>query len=385
MARGEGDQPAGASLTDPDQKGSWEGQRQFVEGRTREALARTFHLFGRIETPQLDSPMYSELSYGISQDAELLDLCAETRESQPPPNMIYAAVQYLLLGGAEHALAAHYPTVSGAARPLEPAFPSFRDFCLEQREAIVPLLRERMTQTNVIQRCICLLPAFATIHAEIGRPLALFEVGPSAGLNLNWDRYCYAYPGVSGGAPSSWGDASSQVQLTTEVRGGVPLPRLPAEIPVASRLGVDLNPIDPADEDAVRWLRALIWPEHVERHERLRAALEIARHTAPPLERGDAVDLVPARVAAAPSRVAPVVFATHALYQIPRERRIALLKALEAEATRRSGRIDLVILEGTGPDYSELTLTTWQPGGRATRLLARASPHGRWLEWLDSA
>jgi len=327
--------------------------------------------------------MYSELCYGISHDDELLALCAETRETQPPPNMIFAAVQYLLLAGAEHPLAAHYPAVSGAERPLEPAFSLFRAFCLEHRDAIVTLLRERRTQTNVIQRCICLLPAFAAVSAEVERPLALFEVGPSAGLNLNWDRYRYSYPGAAGAAPTLWGDPGSAVSLTTERRGTAALSDLPPAIPVASRLGVDLNPIDPADEDAVRWLRALIWPEHVERHERLLAALEIARQAPPPLVSGDAVEVVPARVAEVSTDVAPVVFATHALYQIPRERRIALLKALEAEAVRASRRIDMVILEGTGPDYSELTLTTWRPEGRATRLLARANPHGRWLEWLD--
>ena len=179
------------------------------------------------------------------------------------------------------------------------------------------------------------------------------------------------------------------MQLTTERRGAAPLPELPAEIPVASRIGVDLNPIDPADGDAVRWLRALIWPEHVERHARLLAALEIARAAPPPLEQGDAVDRVPAHVAAAPPDAAPVVFATHALYQIPRERRRALRSALAAESARAGRRIDLLVLEGTGPDHSELTLVTWRPSAgagseaeREVRVLARANPHGRWLEWL---
>jgi hypothetical protein len=364
---------------------SWEGRRQFVEGRSREALARTFHLFGRIEAPQLDSAIYAELSYGVSQDADLLALAAETRESQPPPNMLYAAVQYLLLRGEVHALSAHYPAISGEERPLEPAFPAFREFCLAHRDTIAGLLATRLTQTNVIQRCICLLPAFAVMHREVGRPLALFEVGPSAGLNLNWDRYHYAYPAVEAhGAATFWGEPDSAVQLTTVRRGAVALPGLPASIPVASRVGIDLHPIDPSDSDAVLWLRALIWPEHVERHERLLAALEIARQHPPPLIAGDAVERVPELLRGAPEGTAPVVFATHALYQVPRERRIALLKGIEAEASRVGRRIDLVSLEGTGPDYSELTLTTWQSEERDTRLLARASPHGRWLEWLPT-
>ncbi len=45
-------------------------------------------------------------------------------------------------------------------------------------------------QTNEVQRSWALLPAFLTVAD--GRPLDLLELGPSAGLNLLWDRYATA-------------------------------------------------------------------------------------------------------------------------------------------------------------------------------------------------
>ena len=79
-----------------------------------------FHRFARVESPDLASPMYAELAYGVSLDAELLELASQKRRHQPAPNMLFAAVQYLLLSGGfdEHPLAAHYPIVSGAERPM---------------------------------------------------------------------------------------------------------------------------------------------------------------------------------------------------------------------------------------------------------------------------
>ena len=230
-----------------------------------------FHRFARVESPDLASPMYAELAYGISLDHELLELAAQKRRRQPAPNMLFAAVQYLLLSRgayADHPLAAHYPIVSGGERPMEPAFPAFRDFCLSHRDEIVELISTHRTQTNVVRRCTCLLPVFSMIQRESGLPLALIDVGASAGLNLNVDRYRYRY--LRGGQEeATWGHAEARVELEAELRGGGAMPPLAADLSVWFRGGIDINPIDLTNDDELRWLRALIWPEHVERHQRL--------------------------------------------------------------------------------------------------------------------
>ncbi|WP_274562813.1 DUF2332 family protein [Streptomyces spiramyceticus] len=103
-----------------------------------------------------------------------------------------------------------------------------------------------------------MLPALATLP----QPLALIEVGASAGLCLHPDRYAYRY---NGGEQLG----SSPVTLDCRTEGPVPLPAALPE--VAWRAGIDLNPLDTTDEEDVRWLRSLIWPGRTERPRRRRA------------------------------------------------------------------------------------------------------------------
>jgi hypothetical protein len=222
---------------------------------------------------------------------------------------------------------------------------------------------------------VCLLPAFARVVSEASGPLAMLEIGPSAGFNLLWDRYRYDY-----GAGLHWGDPRSEVLLDTQQRGEVPLPDLPYPMEVAWRTGVDLHPVDVGNDDQVRWLRALIFPEHVERHAQLSAAIHIARLSPPRIVEGDAVERLPALLGEAPHDSTLVVFATHALYQFPREALVHLLKSLQRHGEERP--LFFVSMEFTAVRHSELLLTRYAGGGRETTKLADCNPHGHWLEWL---
>ena len=84
-------------------------------------------------------------------------------------------------------------------------------------------------------------------------PLALIEVGASAGLTLLFDRYSYDYAGhqIAGQDPQA-------PTLRCMPRGPVPLPdRLPA---ITWRAGLDLSPLDVTSDDDVRWLLCLVCP-----------------------------------------------------------------------------------------------------------------------------
>ena len=147
------------------------------------------------------------------------------------------------------------------------------------------------------------------IAAQERRPLALIEVGPSAGLCLLPDLYSYSYDG----APPL-GTGSPLLQCSTT--GNPPLPTALPEI--AWRAGVDLNPLDGTDPETVEWLRALVWPGQTGRLRQLDEALETL-HTlksgaygstagAPALVEGDLNDRIGELVAAAPEGSVPVVF-----------------------------------------------------------------------------
>src|SRR5260370_37581359 len=101
------------------------------------------------------------------------------------------------------------------------------------------------------------------------------------------DRYGYAWCGGR-----LCGDRRSPVQIRFALRGNGHAP-IPVRLPeVASCVGMELAPVDLRDADSVRWLRALIWPEHRERAELLRRAVQIACQETPPLLAGDTLALL---------------------------------------------------------------------------------------------
>ncbi|TYB95597.1 DUF2332 domain-containing protein [Micromonospora sp. WP24] len=236
------------------------------------------------------SRAYERLALAVSADDELLDLLGTLPPAKRQPNLLFGVVR--LLGG---------PVGDPAA---------FHDFTVTHWPAVEAELRVRATQTNEAGRCAVLLPLLAALP----QPLALLEVGASAGLCLYPDRYAYRYGDRRLGA--------GEPVLECAADGPVPLTRLPE---VVWRAGLDLNPLDVTDPADVAWLDALIWPEHAHRRERLRAAAAVATAEPPLLVRGDLVDDLPALAAEAPAGATLVVFHTSVLYQVPRPRRDAFV------------------------------------------------------------
>lgn len=319
------------------------------------------------------SPLYERLCRGVADDPDALTLAGQVPPERSPPHVLLAAVHFLLLREADHQLREFYPSATDDVRPPADAYPAFHEFCVERADDLRPLLRERRTQTNAVRRCTALFPAFCHLAREAGEPLALVELGPSAGLNLLWDRYAYDY-----GTGLTHGATDSPVVLDSDLRGGTP--PTPESVPtVASRVGVDLHPLDVTDADDADWLRALVWPEHADRRELLDRALSVAREYPPRLVEGDAVDDLPALVRDAPADATVCAFNTSVLYQLPDERRAALRETLAALGEER----EVYWLSGEGADEKEhamaLELTRF-PGGE-TETLGRYEQHGRWVDW----
>ncbi|MQA00246.1 MAG: DUF2332 family protein [Dehalococcoidia bacterium] len=312
-----------------------------TESPERERLVERIRRFGEVEAGQGASPLYERLCLLIVEDDAMLDLAAQAQPAQPPANLLLGAIHDLVLSGAEHPLASWYRSAGGTRAPDDPALAEvLADFARVHRDAIIERLQTRLVQTNEVRRSGCLLPAFVAAYVEGGhRPLALLEVGPSAGLNLLFDRYRYDY-----GDGHFAGDAGAAVVITSEARGAPP-PVVEPFPDVASRVGIDVNPLDVRSEGDMRWLRALVWPEHHERRRLLEAAIEEARRDPPRLLGGDLFEVLPRELRAVDAGATPVVFATFVLNQFNREMKERLRAILDAESHRRP--VHLVVIGGS--------------------------------------
>ena len=341
-------------------------------------IAERFRIFSR-EVFTSWSPLYEVISRNIAEDKDMLDLAAWTPRDQPVPNMILAAVHYLLLRGVDHSLRKYYLTLTPDPADPADAYEPFRAFCMEHIDEIKQLLQTRRVQTNEVRRCTLTVPVFGEIALQTGQPLALIEIGPSAGLNLLWDHYAFRY---SNGART--GHENSTVVLECELRGDH-APQIPTPLPrVASRIGIDIFPVYPGDEDATLWLRALIWPEHIERFNRLDNALQIASEFPPTLRKGDALALLPEAINAAPAGAAVSVYHSFAVNQFSPDMRRELDTILSESSKQR--RIDRIWLEWESKHAgSVLRHIMYQDGEANNQMRALCHPHGEYMTWVDPA
>lgn len=230
-------------------------------------------------------------------------------------------------------------------------------------------------QTNEVARSGVLMPGLMAIADACRLPLRLFELGTSAGLNLCLDRFGYRLGDVVAGDPSS------PVQLAPGWRG--PPPPV-ADVVIASRAGIDINPLDIRDTATRERLLAFVWPDQPERLARAEAAIALVAADPPPLRRGDAADFAET-VAPQPGSVG-VVFHSIAFQYFPpatKQRIAAHLAAAGAEASAQAPlawlRYEMDVADVAA--LPTLRLTLWRGGAPEERLLARAHPHGTFVQW----
>lgn len=253
------------------------------------------------------SPTFAAWSAGVAADEEVLALLAGLPEPRRQPNLLFAAARW-----------------HGADAPS--GYDELRRVLRGRWAQVRETMLTRTTQTNEVGRCATMLPVLAGLPG----PLALIEVGASAGLCLHPDRYSYRYTDREGREVHRLdpGDGPSPVLLTCRLDGPGRAPLPPALPEVVWRGGLDLNPLDAGDPVTARWLETLVWPEHEDRRERLAAATALVGGPAGDpvhLRRGDAA-LLPEVVAQA-RREAPgatvVVLHSAVVAYFPDERRAA--------------------------------------------------------------
>jgi hypothetical protein len=350
-----------------------------------ERLVQTFR--ATATTCERRAPLYARLCRSIAHDAATRRLLLHAPPAQRLPVLLLACVHWLLLTEPEHELRRFYPNLvaSSSGRPLDHGdpFPEFKAFCARNEPRLAGLLATRTTQTNEVGRCATLLPALGLLDREVG-PLALVDVGTSAGLTLMLDRYCYRYsPGGVVGDPSP-------VVLPCETRGEVPVPDHMPE--VVARIGLDRHPIDLGDDGAAAWLEACVWPDQADRFHRLHHAIELARVEPPPIRQGDAVADLLSTIRAVAGGGHPVVTTTWVLCYLSEQQRGDFLAELDSFG--RADDLSWIAAESPAqtsglpapddPSVHHLTVVTstrWRGGQRTVTHLATAHPHGFWLNW----
>jgi len=153
---------------------------------------------------------------------------------------------------------------------------------------------------------------------------------------------------------------------------------------------VDVHPLDPTDGADARWLRALVWPEHVDRRRVLDDALAVAREHPPAVVEGDAVTDLGAVADRLPADAPLVVFHSLVLYQFDADARQAFYDALAAVAADRDAPTFHLAGERPAPDREngiELRLARIDSGPSEfeSEHLGTFEQHGAWLAWGDAS
>ena len=308
------------------------------------------------------SPTYERLAEAIAASPDALAVIADLPVVKRQVNLVLTALR-----------------VDGA--PLDDPTGTVRHL-VERADAVCSIVLARATQTNEARRIGSLLPE---ILRQPG-PVALIEVGASAGLCLHPDRYDIRFDDGS-----RHGDPSSPVRLDVAVLGTA----RPAEHPleVGWRAGVDLNPLSVRDPDDVAWLEALVWPEHTERADRLHRAIGVAADHPVEIVRGDLVEEIEPLLARVPAGLRTIVFHTAVLAYLPTERREVFTRIMAGhpEVTWLANEGDGIVRHDDG------TLEVGRPNPdspawsaspapfvltRDGRPVALTQPHGEWIEYL---
>jgi hypothetical protein len=334
----------------------------------------------------MGSPLYARLLEATAAD---LEADGPSREVLPgklldTPLRFMAAMHRLVLTGRAPELARHFPSAGGGAGAGAGGdtiggdpWPAFRQALAEHGDEIRSLL-DLPCQTNEVGRSVALLGGFLLVARETGLPLALAEIGASAGLNLRWDRYRYKTVG------SSWGDPHSPVVFPDAFADSHP--RFDVQVKVRERRGCDLAPLDPSSPEDRLTLLSSVWADQLDRIRRLDGALAVAAKIPAVVDRTEATEWLARRLSDTRPGNATVVFHSIVEVYLAPEHRARIRELLEDAGARATRTAPLAWLRFEHAWDSplglecEVTLTRW-PGG-ARRVLATALPHGPPVRWV---
>ncbi|MEH6519747.1 DUF2332 domain-containing protein [Sulfitobacter sp.] len=275
----------------------------------------------------------------------------------------------LVLTGQDAGLAQVYPPNTASDADLRDAvlaaLKTHAEFLLDWTDS--------PPQTNEVRRSAALIAGARVAVTHFDLPLHLSELGASGGLNLMWDHYGLDL------TQAQFGPSKPALTLKPDWTGAMPPARTPN---IATRAGVDLNPLDPQRADHLLRLTAYLWPDQPERLSLTRAAASVMNAQ---IDSGDAVEWLSGRLSEAPQGHLHLIQHSVAWQYFPlavQARGTALIEAAGAQATpeRPLGWLSMESDGDTkGGKGALVTLRLWP--GNITLHLGRADFHGRWINW----
>lgn len=283
------------------------------------------------------------------------------------------ALHAAALGGRDAALAELYPNARADWR-MEDIWPAARAFLAREHKWVAAFIQSA-PQTNEVRRSIALLAGFLTFAKNWQGPIDMLEIGASAGLNMNWDRFRYRT------SSWTWG-GEGPVVIDTDWNG--PPPPVDVTPNVRARAACDLNPLNINDPAQLLRLRSYIWPDQPERLARFDGAVALALQMGAAVERADAAVWLKRKLADRARDGATIVYHSIFLQYPPRDARAAIIAAIReagevatADAPLAWARVEPEALTDGVRDSVRMVidLTTW-PGGER-RILGYTDGHVR--------
>jgi len=335
----------------------------------------------------------------IAEHRGLLAMLTELPADRLPPLLAGAAIRFLVGRDQPEPLARYFPQPGLPQPPFDDGFePAAAAFVSDNLGEIRELCRSHRFQMNEVARYAQIALGIAAVASPATGPIALVDLGTGAGLGLQLDRYRYQLGGTSTGPADG-------LSVMCELRGErqPPLPELPL---IESRVGIDVDPVDLRDQGARAWLVACAPPE-ASALSRLTAAIKVAQQHPARIVAGDVVAALPGVLASLPPSLPVLVTDAYLAVFLPPAQRAMLFEVLADAARSRPvtwlSLDPLVPLGSAGRDsvqgihlpdfliddyqqkglFAILGARTFDRGGEAGQLLARAHPSGQWVEWLS--
>ena len=242
----------------------------------------------------LGSPMYSALFTDLAADyadgGRTYALLAG-RSLRPVhdavPLRLAGAIHRVVLQGKDDRLARHYPSVGG--KPAEDFTADFIGYMRDHLDDIESGLATQV-QTNEVGRSVVHLVLSHWLTTIGVDQFTLLEIGASAGLNLNFDKFYGCFGQLR------MGDPSSSLRFMGDWFSNAPdVPRVGAT--AITKRGCDISPIDVTQPDDEARLLSFVWPDQRLRLERLRNAIAIAKEHRPIVDQASADEWIAQQLA----------------------------------------------------------------------------------------